>query len=226
MIHKLKLLLLTVIMVCFVDIVFSQNNDVIWIIEPQFDEAWDFHEGMARVKIDGKWGYINKEGTVIIEPQFDRAFDFHEGMAPVNIDGKWGYINKEGTVIIKPQFDDAYYFQESLARVYKDGKYGYIKNPLSAKEIVIHYEQAGAFVGTIDSIQGNEVIVAGKIAEKVQLGDKICVFNEEKLIILQADFPMMTTSKCRVISGSIKDLQKGMKVYLYNKKSKENKDKE
>jgi len=58
------------------------------------------------------------------------------------------------------------------------------------------------------------------------LGDKICVFNEEKLIILQADFPMMTTSKCRVISGSIKDLQKGMKVYLYNKKSKENKDKD
>ncbi|HOK92282.1 MAG TPA: hypothetical protein PLN03_05615, partial [Spirochaetota bacterium] len=73
------------------------------------------------------------------------------------------------------------------------------------------------------SIEGNEVIVAGKIAEKVQLGDKLCVFNEEKLIILQAVFPMMTTSKCRVISGSIKDLQKGMKVYKYNKKSKEDK---
>ncbi|HOK92116.1 MAG TPA: WG repeat-containing protein, partial [Spirochaetota bacterium] len=81
MIHKLKLLLLTVIMVCFVDIVFSQNNDVIWIIQPQFDWADDFHEGMARVKKNGKLGYINKEGTLIIQPQFDWAWDFHEGMA-------------------------------------------------------------------------------------------------------------------------------------------------
>ncbi|HPD78827.1 MAG TPA: WG repeat-containing protein, partial [Spirochaetota bacterium] len=126
-------------------------------------------------------------------------------------------------VIIQPQFDGAYDFHEGMARVGMGWKWGYIKNPLSAKEIVIHYEQAGAFVGTIYSIEGNEVIVAGNIAEKVRLFDTLCIFSGEKMVLLRAVFPMMTTSKCRVISGSIKDLQKGMKVYKYNKESKEDK---
>ena len=27
-------------------------------IDPQFDEAWLFSEGLAPVKVDGKWGFI------------------------------------------------------------------------------------------------------------------------------------------------------------------------
>ncbi|HOK02637.1 MAG TPA: WG repeat-containing protein [Spirochaetota bacterium] len=107
---------------------------------------------------------------------------------------------------MKPQFDKAYNFQEDMAPVKKDGKWGYIKNPLNAKEKINSYEQAGAFIGTIYSIQGNEVIVAGKIAERVYMGDKLCAFNGENIIVLQAYFPMMTTSKYHLISGSLKDL--------------------
>ena len=42
-----------------------------YVIESQFDEAYDFDGEVAVVKVDEKWGYINKKGEYIIEPQFD-----------------------------------------------------------------------------------------------------------------------------------------------------------
>ena len=160
----------------------------------------------------------------MIEPQFDGAGNFSEGMAGVEKDGKIGYINKEGKIVIEPQFDYADGFSEGMARVKKIGKWGFIKNPLTAQEKIKNYEQAGAFVGTIHSIAGNEVIVAGKIAEKVHIFDKLCIFNGEEMVLLNAHFPMMTTAKCKVISGSIKDLKPGMKVYKYSSAKDEKKE--
>ena len=53
------------------------------VIEPQFDGASDFSEGLAQVEKDGKWGFIDKSGKVVIEPQFDWVSDFSEGLAKV-----------------------------------------------------------------------------------------------------------------------------------------------
>ena len=35
------------------------------------------------IKVDGKWGYINRNGAVVIPPQFEYAEDFHNGLAIV-----------------------------------------------------------------------------------------------------------------------------------------------
>jgi hypothetical protein len=51
------------------------------VIQPQFDEAEAFSEGLARVKIADKWGYIDKTGKLVISPQFDEAEAFSEGVA-------------------------------------------------------------------------------------------------------------------------------------------------
>lgn len=69
------------------------------VINPQFDWAFNFSEGLAAVKIDGKYGYINKAGTVVIYPQFDVAENFSDGFAVVEIEGKWGCINSTGKII-------------------------------------------------------------------------------------------------------------------------------
>jgi len=113
------------------------------VINPQFDYADDFSEGLAGVNIGGirgkyglveggKWGYIDKSGKFVIMPQFDFAWDFSEGLAGVKIGGKWGYIDKSGEIVIKPQFYFALSFSEGLAGVCiskecpKEGKWGYI----------------------------------------------------------------------------------------------------
>ena len=78
------------------------------VINPQFDEAEDFSEGLARVVI-GDWrksptkhGYINKSGKHVINLKFDGAENFSEGLARVQIGDKWGYIDKSGKYIWKP----------------------------------------------------------------------------------------------------------------------------
>ena len=60
-----------------------------FIINPQFDYADDFSEGLAAVRVGdrntGKWGYIDKKGKFVINPRFDWAFPFSEGLAVVRI---------------------------------------------------------------------------------------------------------------------------------------------
>ncbi len=39
----------------------AEQDEVAYVIKPQFYDAESFSDGLARVKKDGKWGYINKE---------------------------------------------------------------------------------------------------------------------------------------------------------------------
>ncbi len=57
------------------------------VIKPQFDWASNFSEGLASVRIDDKWGSIDKSGEIVIRPQFDSALEFSEGLASVSING-------------------------------------------------------------------------------------------------------------------------------------------
>lgn len=76
------------------------------------------------------------------------------------------------------------------------------------------------YVKTIHSIEGNEVLVAGTI-ENVYMCDMLCTLSKEKMILLNTYFPMMTVAKCKIMIGSIKHLNPGMKVYKYNSPKKE-----
>jgi hypothetical protein len=102
-----------------------------FVIQPQFDYAGEFSEGLAVVglgKYPGtKWGYINREGKIVIPAQFDGAHDFSEGMAAVGIGGKLGYIDRTGKLVVTAQFDEAQKFSGGRARVrIIQSGYGYI----------------------------------------------------------------------------------------------------
>ena len=66
------------------------------VINPQFDWAESFSDGLAPVRIGddttGTWGFIDKTGHFVINPQFDWADAFSDGLAVVRIVDKWGYI--------------------------------------------------------------------------------------------------------------------------------------
>jgi hypothetical protein len=51
-----------------------------FVINPQFELAENFSEGLAAVKVNGKWGYINKTGMFVITPKFDLADNFELGL--------------------------------------------------------------------------------------------------------------------------------------------------
>lgn len=114
---------------------------------------------------DGRFGYIDENGSVVIKPQFNDAKPFHEGLARVKIGAKWGFINRAGNLAILPQFElnpynseDANYsyldFHEGLAAIsLKRGeKWGYIdhtgKIVIPPKyDVVTEFSEGLALVG-------------------------------------------------------------------------------
>ncbi|PMB41302.1 hypothetical protein CEN40_20615 [Fischerella thermalis CCMEE 5205] len=97
----------------------TSSENVNFAIQAQFDSVGSFSEGLAEVKVDGKWGYIDKSGKIVIQPQFDDVSKFSEGLAKAWIAGQnWGYIDKTGNFVIPQQFtkDNANNFSEGLAR--------------------------------------------------------------------------------------------------------------
>ena len=97
-------------------------------------EASVFHDGLAPVMKDGKWGYIDKTGSEVIPFIFGEASDFSEGLAAVYKDGKFGYIDKTGNEKIAFQYNRAWNFTDGLAIVVKDSGWGFIDK--SGKEVV------------------------------------------------------------------------------------------
>lgn len=85
-----------------------------------------FSEGLARVRLNEKWGFVDKNGNVVIIPQYDYAQSFSDGLALVQLNDKWSYIDKFGKEIIPLKYDKAWSFRDGRALVELDGKYGFI----------------------------------------------------------------------------------------------------
>jgi serine/threonine-protein kinase len=72
------------------------------VIEPQFDNAYEFSDGIATVRIADKWGFIDMTGQHVIDPQFDDTWAFYGGIARVRIGNECGYIDLAGNYIWGP----------------------------------------------------------------------------------------------------------------------------
>lgn len=60
-----------------------------------YDDAKDFHDGLAAVNVGGKWGFLDTEGKLALEPQFaETAGFFSEGLGAVRVGEKWGYADQ------------------------------------------------------------------------------------------------------------------------------------
>jgi beta-lactamase regulating signal transducer with metallopeptidase domain len=97
------------------------------VIEPRFEAAYDFNEGLSGVRLEGKWGFIDQSGAFVIEPRFERVwYAFSEGLCGVRLEGKWGFIDQSGERVIEPLYEEVGHFSEGLAAVRKGGKWGFV----------------------------------------------------------------------------------------------------
>ena len=97
-------------------------------ITPEFDGAFEFHEGLAAVLVGNNVGYIRPDGSFSIPAIHGSAsgIDFSEGLAAVRVGGKVGFMDKSGNIVIEPRYDDVYPFSDGLAAVELQGKWGYL----------------------------------------------------------------------------------------------------
>ncbi len=77
-----------------------------WVIEPKFELAYPFMEGLALVQLDGKSGLIDRNGRQVPLPEDAiEVSTFKGGLAPVTIGGKTGFINRFGKLVTQPILD-------------------------------------------------------------------------------------------------------------------------
>ena len=121
------------------------KKDGVVVIPAKYNYASDFSEGLAAVKLDGKWVYIDKSGKEVIPFKYDYAMSFSEGLARVELNGKYGYIDKAGKEVIPIKYDEGrYYFCEGLTALKLNGKWGFIDK--TGKEVIpFKYDYAWAF---------------------------------------------------------------------------------
>ncbi len=95
-------------------------------IQPQFENTGFFREGLANVKVRGKWGYVDRQGQFVIPNKYEFANVFVDGLAAVKIDGLYGIIDRSGSYVISPRYDSANNFSDGLSCVKLGNKWGYV----------------------------------------------------------------------------------------------------
>ena len=133
-----------------------------------FNYVGDFTNGLAMVKLNNQYNFINTDGKIISDKMFDETYPFSDGLAAVELGGKYGYIDKQGSEVIPIKYDCVYDFSDGLARVDLGGKWGCIDK--QGNEVIpIKYDgvynfsdglavvKLGVKWGCIDK-QGSEVI--------------------------------------------------------------------
>ena len=146
----------------------KKHNTLLLLCRRWYNMMYRFSEGLAKVKLNDKWGFINKDGREVIPCKYDWVNLFLKGLAKVKLNRKYGYIDRTGREVIPCKYDGINAFSEGLAKVELNDKYGYIDR--TGREVIpCKYDGIGDFVeglalvilnwklGFIDKI-GREVI--------------------------------------------------------------------
>jgi len=92
----------------------------------KYDYQGPYCDGLARVKTNQKWGFVDTTGNVVVPPKYNQVENFVDGLAKVRTGQRWGLVDKTGAVIIKPTFEWIYDFNDGIAKVKIDGEEYYM----------------------------------------------------------------------------------------------------
>lgn len=107
---------------------FSKNTGKV-VIEPQYDHAWIFSDGLACVEENGRIKFIDGTGKVVIDKDMTylpwvEDYVFHGGYCVVYADDEehCGLMDKTGNVVLPMEYDDIYLAYDHKHWCVKKGK--------------------------------------------------------------------------------------------------------
>lgn len=118
----------------------KKGNETPLKTEEKIKAYKNFSEDMAAVEINGRFGFINKDGELQVEPNFVTVGYFKNGLAWARSkENKLGFINNKGEWVIEPKYFAAKNFdtKSGIAMVKDKTEWIYIDikgNPISIKE--------------------------------------------------------------------------------------------
>jgi WG containing repeat len=86
------------------------HADGSWLIEPKFQQADALSDGLARVTLNGKVGFIDRTGNFAIPPFFDKAWPFAQGLGRTSAerDGVFGVIDGTGAWVFQTNYQQVH----------------------------------------------------------------------------------------------------------------------
>ena len=85
-----------------------------------------FYDDWAKVKLNGKWNFINRNNKLLSDTWYDLVYNFYNGYTIVKLDGKWNGIDTHGKLISDTWFDWVSNFDDGYAKVILNGKLNFI----------------------------------------------------------------------------------------------------
>ena len=120
----------------------------------KYDSIWGFSEGFAAVELDGKWGFVNKQGEEVVPCKYDDVEEFSEGFAQVELNGKSGFVNEQGEEVVPCKYDDVEEFSEGFASVKLNGKWSFV-NKQGEEVVPCKYDYVAGFSEGFASVELN-----------------------------------------------------------------------
>ena len=98
------------------------------VVPLKYAEVYPFAEGMAAVKAEGKWGFVDRTtGKEVVSVKYDNVKSFKGGLASVGLNGKMGFINKTGEETVPLIYNGSRCrFSDGLAAMSMNGKWGFV----------------------------------------------------------------------------------------------------
>jgi hypothetical protein len=171
-----------------------------------WEDAGEFSEGLATVKENGKWGFIDTSGKKIIDTKYDIVSNFSKGAAIAKLNNEFFLINKKGEPIGNARYEAAGVPGNGTFPVQKDKLAGLID---SKGNVIVDFKYNSILYMTEDRVWAakdnkwglldnkgkalTEFIYQGAYDFKdgfarVMLNDKAGIVNKSGKIILPAEY--------------------------------------
>jgi hypothetical protein len=173
------------------------------ILPAEYDQIWEFENGVAKVMKGRKFGYVNTDGRMVVPCEFQHIWSPENGKMKVIKDGLTGYIGTNGEIVVPVVYQQIWSFENGLARVIRDGKMGYIDE--EGNEVVpAIYDQVWPFVdGKAMVVNDGKYFMVnpqGKIVEEVERPAKkeVLSHHEDSEIDEEENHPHIRIEKDRI----------------------------
>ncbi len=176
------------------------RNDKLWglaradgsfLVEPKFEQPGALSDGLARVVVNGKVGFIDRTGNFAVEPVFNKAWDFRPGFGRTSAerDGIVGVIDKAG----------AWVFQTNYQQVHAATAYG--ADPNSRTVFGWHFKTADRW-GVLD-LDGRVVLEADFDQSVIHCGDgRLQAYKNKEWLYFRKDGSPLQPPDGRLLNAS------------------------
>lgn len=147
-----------------------RTSDGVVVFDGTLEGAVGFENGIAAIKRNGKWAYIDEKGsqltdfiysdTKIPNRLHDETYVYliSEGFIPVCEDEKWGWLDKNGKEVVACEYEKTTPVYESHAWVKQNGKWGIldlskVALPVENLTLLGFLSDSGLYVGKSLSIR-------------------------------------------------------------------------